>query len=596
MLSLYDTIASRSTLDTPLNFSNSNPSAPGRIYEMSSTANDEYPVYYYRGDVEDNNILMGGMCWKIIRTTSTGGIKLIYNGAAHNGNCVSNDFATTSIGETPFITNDGFFESLEQNPILATHVGYMYDDTTYGWGMIGDSSEKDYSLALHSYNPDDIYNSERLFYFASSVNYDDATNKYTLVSPQLTTAATTYGDLDGKYICKDSGVYTCSTIRYFKKHDYLDNELMRGLYEYVYNSNNYNGNYTVQTFDFKNGATKNSSSIQYVYGKGYQYSNGEYHLTNTMSVSIVDFFETDFTGYYYSCLNSSDHCSTLYYIPSISLSSEWVTNYVFLDESSEIAQKFNEDYPDGIEEYSPAEQMKIFSKYMNFNHLEFVIIIAWGYSNAPVYVGTTLTNGATVNDVLSAMSTSNNTYSSDLKDTLESWFYSVYTGNELDAQTKAYLETSAGKEYAYSMFSDYLEDTVFCNDRSISTPNNYKALNFGPKTRQNSPSVACSNLADRFTMLSTNGNGKLLFPIGAITKDELTLTDWPEYADSTFWTMSPASSDASFLQLYASSGHQVLPYVPLDVKPVISLKAGIKTSGGNGSAEDPYVILIQNGG
>ena len=46
----------------------------------STTASDTYPVYYYRGAVENNNLVFANKCWKIVRTTETGGTKLIYNG------------------------------------------------------------------------------------------------------------------------------------------------------------------------------------------------------------------------------------------------------------------------------------------------------------------------------------------------------------------------------------------------------------------------------------------------------------------------------------------------------------------------------------
>ena len=36
-------------------------------------------IYYYRGNVE-NNVLWANFCWKILRTTATGGVKLVYNG------------------------------------------------------------------------------------------------------------------------------------------------------------------------------------------------------------------------------------------------------------------------------------------------------------------------------------------------------------------------------------------------------------------------------------------------------------------------------------------------------------------------------------
>ena len=37
-------------------------------------------VYYYRGEINDNNVIWANMCWKIVRTTATGGTKMVYNG------------------------------------------------------------------------------------------------------------------------------------------------------------------------------------------------------------------------------------------------------------------------------------------------------------------------------------------------------------------------------------------------------------------------------------------------------------------------------------------------------------------------------------
>ncbi len=37
-------------------------------------------IYYYRGEVDNNNVLWANLCWKIVRTTYTGGVKMVYNG------------------------------------------------------------------------------------------------------------------------------------------------------------------------------------------------------------------------------------------------------------------------------------------------------------------------------------------------------------------------------------------------------------------------------------------------------------------------------------------------------------------------------------
>ena len=87
------------------------------IYEIASTKNDPYPIYYYRGAVENNNVKFAGFCWKAIRTTDTGGVKMIYNGAPDgNGNCTNTTGTSTQIGTIKFNESSGSLSD----------VGYMY--------------------------------------------------------------------------------------------------------------------------------------------------------------------------------------------------------------------------------------------------------------------------------------------------------------------------------------------------------------------------------------------------------------------------------------------------------------------------------------
>ena len=72
-------------------------------YIFSSTSKNTYPVYYYRGGVSlKNNVLFANLCWRIVRTTSTGGIKMIYNGESTNGACSEKK---DPIGGTPWDMN-----------------------------------------------------------------------------------------------------------------------------------------------------------------------------------------------------------------------------------------------------------------------------------------------------------------------------------------------------------------------------------------------------------------------------------------------------------------------------------------------------------
>ncbi len=80
---LYEELIKDAKLDDEIDFSAISSETNGRgLYLMSSTKEDEHPVYYYRGKVDNNNVLFGNVCWQVVRTTEDGGIKLIYNGEA----------------------------------------------------------------------------------------------------------------------------------------------------------------------------------------------------------------------------------------------------------------------------------------------------------------------------------------------------------------------------------------------------------------------------------------------------------------------------------------------------------------------------------
>ena len=101
-----------------INFANISSSTNGQgLYAFKPTVNDTNPVYYYRGAVTDNNVLFGGFCWKIVRTTSTGGTKLIYNGVPVGGEC------TATTGTDTQLETTRKFNTSANSP---AYVGYMY--------------------------------------------------------------------------------------------------------------------------------------------------------------------------------------------------------------------------------------------------------------------------------------------------------------------------------------------------------------------------------------------------------------------------------------------------------------------------------------
>ena len=153
-----------------------------KLYDGEGSDTYTNPVYYYNGAVEDNNVLFGGFCWKIVRTTDTGGVKLIYNGVQTNGSC-NNTGTDSQIGESAF-------NSSRSSP---AYVGYMYN-TVYKYSSKSMSSKSN-------------------IVFGNSFTYSGGT--YTLTDTMtVATWSSGYKTINNNhYTCFTTGT-TCSSLYY----------------------------------------------------------------------------------------------------------------------------------------------------------------------------------------------------------------------------------------------------------------------------------------------------------------------------------------------------------------------------------------------
>jgi len=141
---IEETLEQQATLDTDIDFTAISSDTNGKgIYLRSGTENNTYPIYYYRGEA-DNNLIFAGFCWKIVRTTETGGLKLIYNGTP-SGNTCNNTGTSSQISTKPFNTNYnspayvgykyGTPYLAAQNSISSTTTIAVGNDVTYSNGQ-----------------------------------------------------------------------------------------------------------------------------------------------------------------------------------------------------------------------------------------------------------------------------------------------------------------------------------------------------------------------------------------------------------------------------------------------------------------------------
>lgn len=183
--------------------------------------------------------------------------------------------------------------------------------------------------------------------------------------------------------------------------------------------------------------------------------------------------------------------------------------------------------------------------------------------------------------------------------------------------TDSMIKTTLDNWYSSNMtdYTEMLEDTVWCNDRSMRNSNGWTKdgdannyLYFGGEGRlANSPyksSLECKRKEDSFTVSSENGNGKLTYPVALLTADEMTLAGqgWSVYIPRGYlntgqywWSFSPSSFlkyDASEY-LLNSSGY-LRAYIANSsnaVRPVVSLVPDIMVTKGDGTVSNPYQII-----
>ena len=152
----------------------------------AGTQNNEHPIYYFRGEVDDNNIIWGDYCWKILRTTETGGTKIFYNGPASNGKCTNNN---------PSVS---YLDAGEKIPASGDIAKYSVPYSDYNLGAGADDDEIGFVGYMHDLllTNDAWYPEEetpernvlgKTYYVSDQIEYSGG--KYHLINPVAITMA-----------------------------------------------------------------------------------------------------------------------------------------------------------------------------------------------------------------------------------------------------------------------------------------------------------------------------------------------------------------------------------------------------------------------
>ena len=539
----------KNIVNTPITINFANGSSPNNgegLYILPGTENDPYPIYYYRGEIDNNNVVFGGFCWQIVRTTDTGGIKMIYNGLPDiegSGNNITYNCGTTR----------NIQDTIRTTLNLSESTGYYYADD-YEIVSISGNSVK-YKLKSKNYPITQVAvtNATAATTISSiAINYP-----YTCINKTATGTCTALYKVDSYASGTDANVYSSLDRTIIETSVFnLASEGLAGI-GYMYN----------ETYMHN---TESAVSNAY-FGNGVSYNGNTYTLTGIYTDSQNSVKATKDANHHYTCNDASNY------------------------ECLEVRFYYYDD----------------------------------------TYI--TLTNGDTVEDALYKMTgngsietkTKNLLYvlnqtSSIAKTKLELWFKENLT-NEVDLTRQNY--------------QDYLEDTIFCNDRSFKTLTGYTSystyeqsgwnpnggnltnfLHFGATNRfQNNwysttniptiknerdvPNNACPNETDRFSVGSLVAH--LEYPVGLLTADEIVLAgatgndtlanlSYYLFTRKDYWALSAFKIEFGAMESVVNNGGSLYNYYSdryYGLRPVISLKLGTKfESGGDGTALNPYVV------
>ena len=132
---------------------------------VNTTTEKGKTVYYYRGEVDNNYVVWANYCWRIVRTTYTGGTKMIYSGEP-----------TTVDGKQQCLaTGDDLGIALEENGETKKKFAFNDDDYSfadfgymYGEKLQYDSLDMQYAQKYQRYTfSDEVYIQDGQYYLST---------------------------------------------------------------------------------------------------------------------------------------------------------------------------------------------------------------------------------------------------------------------------------------------------------------------------------------------------------------------------------------------------------------------------------------------
>ena len=564
-----------------------------------------YPVYYYKGNVQNNNVLFGGFCWKIVRTTETGGVKIVYNGKQKDEVQIS----PIEQGSYANVNNDATYP-------------YTFDSTTKTWSSTNHDHSKTGTITFTMDTAGDYY-----------LNYD-VSSETCCDKAEFIKGTTSLGKFadSGTIALKGLATSDVITVKYSKDGSVSKNDDMvtfsigKAVGEPVKSCNNTGTDSQLESTKQFNSSYNSPAYVGYMYNPDKVYTvstrtiTGSVYFSGTKAYADSVTYDSSTKKYTldsatattlnvstsngstlvgkYTCNQSTTTatCTNVYYI--VGYSNSYIYYYSLsngdvdgTDNGSNYV--FGSSFTYANRAYTLSDTTTIHSDDWTTNkttvsNYHYTCLSSGTTCSSIYYISyidngtayyTTLTGGKSVSDALNEM-----LYADDV--------------NTKDSTIKAYIDE--WYENNLARYENKLEDTVFCNDRTISNlggwnPNGGSTASDLQFYSMDNQSLICANETDKFSM--SNSKARLNHPIGLLSYTEVILANYrsSHYFNNgeSVWLGSPGTfrSDYGLVSKAGASGLLFSSlHAPSNVRPSISIKPGTSYSSGDGSYTSPFVI------
>ena len=585
--SLYGTIKKRAKTDTTYL----------ALYTGEGADTYAKPVYYYKGNVQNNNVLFGGFCWKIVRTTETGGVKIVYNG-------IPFDVVNTSpIEQSSYanISNDATYP-------------YTFDSTSKTWVSTNKTDGKTGTITFTVATAGDYYLS---YVMSSEAGYDKAkfykngnplgnSDGYggTVSGAIALTGLTTSDEIKVEYTKDSSGASGSDTVTFSIgkavgdpvkscNNTGTDSQIGKSAFNssyahnvgYMYNPDgmwHYSSKYIISSTSFS--GTK-------AYGDGATYASNRYTLTNATTLDVSSSNISTLVGKY-TCNSSSttETCSSLWYI--VGYSGTTIYFYSLSGGTTDGTTLANKDYVFGSS-FTYANETYTLSDTVTLNSDTFIA----DSSNVNTHHYTCLSSGATCSSIyyIYGIIDGNLRYiileeGKSVNDALNEMLYADDVNKE-DSTIKVYIDNWA---FGYNYY-EYSKEVKFLTKEDRTKIVKFKNC-VGRRSENDTSkdgSVECSSTYDSeigllpvYDFLNASIDPNCITTVSPSCQNYNYLSD----GDSTWLANGSGSETNEVYSMYLGYIANTEASETNNIRPIIHLSEKAMLEKGKGTKNNPYVI------